>query len=224
MSVKKYSRKKDSTKKLSKNFVVSEFACKDGSDEILIDTKLVSFLQKIRDWAGNSVVITSAYRNPTYNKKIGGASNSYHTKGQAADIVVKGKKPIEVARYAQSINAKGIGCYNDDLFVHIDTRASKSYWYNQSCIPTSTFLETKYKTGNYSVNADVLNVRTGASTSYSCKKFSQLTSNAQKQILKLAGTKVNGYVKSMVCTVTQIKDNWGKTPSGWICLDYCRKI
>ena len=139
MAVKKYSKKKDGTKKLSKNFAVSEFACKDGSDEILIDDKLVTFLQKIRDWAGNSVVITSAYRNPTYNKKVGGASTSYHTKGQAADIVVKGKKPIEVARYAQSINAKGIGCYNDDLFVHIDTRTSKFYWYNQSCTATSTF-------------------------------------------------------------------------------------
>ena len=224
MSVKKYSKKKDSAKKLSKNFSVSEFACKDGSDEILIDNKLVSFLQKIRDWAGNSVLITSAYRNPVYNSKIGGASNSYHTKGQAADIVVNGKKPIEGARFAQSINVKGIGCYNDDLFVHIDTRPTKFYWYNQSCTPTDTFLQSKYKTGNYSVKADVLNIRTGASRSFSCKKFSQLTSDAQKQILKIAGYKVNGYVKSMICTVTQIKDNWGKTPSGWICLDYCQKI
>lgn len=80
----------------------------------------------------------------------------------------------------------------------------------------------KYKTGNYIVTADVLCVRQGAGTSYAKKTFTQLSSDAQKKICALSnGRKVNGYVKGVAFTVVQIKDSWGKTPSGWVCLDYC---
>ena len=60
---KKYSKAKDGNKQLSTNFKVREFACKDGSDAILIDDELVKLLQKIRDHFGKPVVINSAYRN-----------------------------------------------------------------------------------------------------------------------------------------------------------------
>ena len=84
----------------------------------------------------------------------------------------------------------------------------------------------KYKTGNYKVTkATVLNVRKGAGTKYAKKTFSQLTKDAQSKIIKLSGEKCNGYVKGLTCTVSKIKNtNWGKTPSGWICLDYCERI
>ena len=130
MAVKTYSRQKDGTTKLSTNFVVKEFACKDGSDYILIDTELVEVLQKIRDHFGKSVTINSAYRNATYNKKIGGVSNSQHTKGTAADIVVSGAAPEEVAKYTEYIMPEkgGIGLYSS--FVHVDVRTNRSRWTN----------------------------------------------------------------------------------------------
>lgn len=130
MAVKIYSKKNNGSAKLSANFTVKEFACKDGSDKILIDTDLVLTLQKIRDHFGKAVTINSAYRNPNYNKKIGGVSNSQHTKGTAADIVVKGVAPEEVAKYAEYImpNAGGIGLYPS--FVHVDVRAKRSRWTN----------------------------------------------------------------------------------------------
>lgn len=82
-----------------------------------------------------------------------------------------------------------------------------------------------YTCGNYAVAADVLNVRSGAGTQYKIKTFSQFTSNAQKQIKQLCGKKINGYVKNLVCTVSEISAGcWGKTPSGWICLEYCKKV
>lgn len=128
-----YSRKKDGAKTFrisgSKvcNFKVVEFACKDGSDPIKIDADLVISLQQIRDRFG-VVTINSAYRNAEYNKKIGGASRSQHIYGKAADIVVKGQTPLNIARYAERelpyIN--GIGLYKG--FTHIDTRKNKSYW------------------------------------------------------------------------------------------------
>lgn len=223
MSIKTYSKAKDGDKKLSENFKVSEFACKDGSDKILIDTELVKYLQKIRTWAKSPVVITSAYRNPEYNVKVGGVSDSYHTKGMAADIVISGKKPLEVAYFAETAGVKGIGCYNDDLFVHIDTRSTKSFWYNQSGTPASTFSYQAYEAGTYIVRADLLNVRSGPGTSYAAKAFSSLSPNAQQQIMTIEKAKKDGYVCGMTCTVYETENNWGRTPSGWICLDYCMR-
>lgn len=125
-AVKEFSMKRDGNTYISRNFMVSEFRCKDGSDKILIDVDFVrSKLQDIRDHFGVPVTVNSGYRTESYNKKVGGAKKSYHMKGQAFDIVVKGHTPAEVARYAQSLDVKGIIQYNG--FVHVDSREVK-YW------------------------------------------------------------------------------------------------
>ena len=82
----------------------------------------------------------------------------------------------------------------------------------------------KYAIGHYEVTTDVLTVRTGPGTNYDWLRYSQLTSNAQKQIYEKSGSKPNGLVKGVQCDVSEIKSNWGKIPSGWICLDYCKKV
>ena len=90
---------------------------------------------------------------------------------------------------------------------------------------TAPAAKKKYTTGNYKVTkATVLNVRKGAGTKYAKKTFSQLTKDAQKKIKKLAGKNVNGYVRGVTFTVLETADNWGRTPSGWVCLDYCEAI
>lgn len=125
-AVKEFSMKRDGNTYISRNFRVSEFRCKDGSDKILIDVEFVqSKLQDIRDHFGVPVTVNSGYRTESYNKKVGGAKKSYHMKGQAFDIFVKGHTPAEVARYAQSLDVKGIIQYNG--FVHVDSREVK-YW------------------------------------------------------------------------------------------------
>ena len=126
MTVKTYSLKKDGNNKVSTNFRVREFACKDGSDKVLIDTDLVNLLQKIRDYFNKPVKINSAYRTINHNKKVGGATNSYHLKGQASDIQIEGVNPVLVALYAERLNAGGIGVYPN--FVHVDTRKNKYRW------------------------------------------------------------------------------------------------
>ena len=82
----------------------------------------------------------------------------------------------------------------------------------------------KYSNGSYKVNASLLNVRTGPGTNYKAKKYNQLSQNARKQNKALGNAKANGYKKGVICTVTKVNKNWGLTNSGWICLDYCRKI
>lgn len=139
--VKEYSLARDGEMQISKNFKVKEFRCKDGSDKILIDTDFVmNKLQKIRDHFSAPITINSAYRTELYNKKVGGAKSSYHMKGQAFDIVVKGHTTLELARFAQSIGVTGIIQYN--TFVHIDSRPTR-YWArndNGKVIAKSTFI------------------------------------------------------------------------------------
>lgn len=135
--------RKDYKTQLSTNFKSNEFACKGKGccSKVLIDEKLVEHLQKIRTYFGMPVTINSAYRCETHNKSVGGSSGSYHTKGQAADIVVKNVKPAEVAKYAETIGILGIGLYEgkDGNFVHIDTRTKKSFWYGHAQAYRSTF-------------------------------------------------------------------------------------
>ena len=83
---------------------------------------------------------------------------------------------------------------------------------------------SKYTTGRYEVTCDVLTVRTGPSTDYDWLRYSQLTTNAQKQVYEKSGSKPNGLVNGVQCDVSEVSSNWGEIPSGWICLDYCKKI
>jgi len=83
----------------------------------------------------------------------------------------------------------------------------------------------KYSLGDYKVTAAVLNVRSGAGTSYATKTFSQLTAAAQKEIKRLSGGQaIDGFVRGLVFTALEVKNNWGRSPSGWVCLDYCEKV
>jgi len=131
---------------LSKNFKSTEFDCHgDGCCTTTeVDPKLVTYLQTIRDHFGKAVNISSGYRCATHNKSVGGAVGSRHTKGQAADIYINGVTPLEIARYAEQLGILGIGLYETDEdghFVHVDTRATKSFWYGQAQAKRDTFQE-----------------------------------------------------------------------------------
>jgi len=126
IGVQQFSKSRDGAKQLSENFKIKEFACKDGSDKILVDATFVqTHLQDIRSHFNKPVNVNSAYRTPVYNAKVGGAKNSYHMQGRAFDISIKGVTPAEIARYAASIGVPGVIQYN--TFVHVDSRDSK-YW------------------------------------------------------------------------------------------------
>ena len=141
--ISRYSRKRDGQTKLTANFKVSEFACKDGSDEILIADELPQILQKIRDKFGVTT-INSGYRTKEYNTAIGGAKASQHCLGSAADIVVTGASPLAVAWYAETLleGRGGIGLYGG--FTHVDVRAARARWDSTSGseVAVSGFFET----------------------------------------------------------------------------------
>lgn len=130
--------------KVSDHFKSTEFDCHGNSccSQTVVNEKLIEYLEQIRNHFNAPVTITSAYRCPTHNARIGGAVGSRHSKGDAADIHVKGVAPRDVAKYAESIGIMGIGLYetaSDGYFVHIDTRDKKSFWYGQKEAYRSTF-------------------------------------------------------------------------------------
>lgn len=75
--------------------------------------------------------ITSAYRNPRYNRAVRGKIHSYHMQNMACDIKFRGISPYHVAYVARQLRTQGhykggIGKYSG--FVHLDTRGTNVDW------------------------------------------------------------------------------------------------
>lgn len=111
------------------------------------------------------------------------------------------------------------------VHLHLGVKDVSTDKYEDPEIFAKSYAEPKkYSVGTYAVEAVLLNVRSGAGVNCKKKTFLQLTPNAQAQILNINKKKADGLVKGCVCSVSQVKNNWGKIPSGWICLDYCRRV
>ena len=121
---------------MTKNFSKEEFDCSDGSEmNIAIYhnmVKVANQLQILRNYIGKPITVNSAYRSQEYNASIGGAKNSQHIMGRAADIVVKGMSPLAVHTTIELLIEKGdmlqggLGLYKS--FVHYDIRGTKARW------------------------------------------------------------------------------------------------
>lgn len=115
---------------LTKNFSRAEFACK-CCGKIVVEPRLVEALQRLRDLANMPIRVISGYRCKEHNTKVGGAKNSYHTKGVAADIVIDDLSVAQMYRLAEEIEEfhnGGIGAYPDDGFIHVDVRDGRARW------------------------------------------------------------------------------------------------
>ena len=80
------------------------------SEEVRINLRNLvdNCLDVIREKYGKPITISSGYRCPELNKKVGGKETSQHTKGQAADL--KGKNRAENEILFNVI--KELGCYD----------------------------------------------------------------------------------------------------------------
>lgn len=130
-----YSLAQDGHRYLTAHFRVREFACRDGSDTILIHPHLPPLLQAVRDYFAAPVHITSGYRTPAWNQRVGGEKNSYHLRGMAADIRVDGYTPQTVFDTIDhglvpgvDPTQIGLGLYNHQGFVHLDCRGRRARW------------------------------------------------------------------------------------------------
>ena len=125
--------------KLTENFRLSEFKCKDGTDvpeELMEHVQLLADnLQVLREHLGLSIRVISGYRTPEYNRKIGGAARSQHMQAKAADIKITGLSPGEIKEAIESLikDSKmmkgGVGLYK--TFTHYDVRGRNARWHGK---------------------------------------------------------------------------------------------
>ena len=108
---------------LSEFFSRKEFACTCGCGFNTVDAGLLNVLIKVRNHFGRELTVVSACRCATKNGAVGSSSNSWHLKGRAADVKVRGIDPQLVAEAAAQYGATGIKTYEE--CTHIDTRNGK---------------------------------------------------------------------------------------------------
>ena len=105
----------------------------DMPDKVLDNLKMLAVqLEIIRAHFNVPVTINSGYRNLEYNRNIGSKDTSQHVKGTAADIVIQGVSPDEVADAIEFLintgmmKEGGVGRYN--TFTHYDIRGTRARW------------------------------------------------------------------------------------------------
>jgi len=69
-----------------KNFAPAEFMCAGKLVFDNMDADFLLLLDQCRTDAGAPMVITSSYRTPEHNRKVGGARSSMHLQGRAVDV------------------------------------------------------------------------------------------------------------------------------------------
>ena len=94
-----------------------------------MDPKLFIKLYRLQTNLGlrnTEIQIISGYRTPATNNALrrrsrGVASNSYHMKGQAADIRIPSVSLSKIKAAAERLNSGGVGFYPVSNFIHVDT-------------------------------------------------------------------------------------------------------
>ncbi|MBR3594042.1 MAG: hypothetical protein IKL44_05130 [Clostridia bacterium] len=134
MAVKEYSYKKHKNIYCSAHTKVKEMRSKDGSDVVLVSEQLMSKIEELFSALRCSkYVITSGYRTPQYDIKVGGNGRGQHTLGKAVDARFYDQKgkiiPAKiVCCVAQDIGFTGIANISSAYKnVHLDTRSSGRY-------------------------------------------------------------------------------------------------
>lgn len=112
---------------IATHFNLQEFTSPD-TGEVKIDPQVVAVLQLIRYRMGCKVKVTSGYRTPEHNHKVGGALHSLHLEGLAVDVSPEDKNLIKLFEIAAEFEeVKGLGIYKSH--VHIDLRTTKRlFW------------------------------------------------------------------------------------------------
>ena len=113
--------------KLSEHFTSEEFACHCGCGFDQVDLQLIEELERIREAFGNRPIeVVSGCRCLKYNRNVGGARNSQHMLGTAADIRISGVSPqgVQDELKGHYYGRYGIGSYQ--TFTHFDVRSGRA--------------------------------------------------------------------------------------------------
>lgn len=124
--------------KLADNFTLAEMANNAGNPEkpqywfSPASDDFITALQDFRYIVNQRVIINSGYRQPAYNIKIGGTSNSRHIFGQAADIrpLVNFTAIDHIKAWAEALGRSGhrgaINVYKNHEYYHLEINDSQA--------------------------------------------------------------------------------------------------
>lgn len=88
------------------------------------------WMEQVRERLGGRIVYCNSWcRCEQYNAAVGGALNSYHVKGMAVDITVRGLSPAQVWRECKKLQSEGLigGLGKYVSFCHIDRGPRRSW-------------------------------------------------------------------------------------------------
>ncbi len=91
--------------------------------QLLVDRFTLHRLQALRTFAGHPMYITSGYRLPSTNKRVGGHPRSAHMCGRAFDFQIGDKRfSKDILIQASRFGFQGIGvrAHGDQPYMHID--------------------------------------------------------------------------------------------------------
>lgn len=98
-----------------------------GNGSLLVNHDAISKLDEMRRIVGKPFIITSAYRDPLHNARVGGAPRSYHKRGMAFDILLAGHDKDELKVAAMQAGFGGIAFARS--FLHVDTGPRRTWSY-----------------------------------------------------------------------------------------------
>ncbi len=116
------------------NFTWAE-ATKNGTrmptDKSIVENilRIADTMQEIRElYSGRPITVTSWYRDPVSNRRVGGASQSRHLTGGAVDFKVAGVSPSDVQSRLDGWWGTQGGLASASGFTHIDNRGYRARW------------------------------------------------------------------------------------------------
>lgn len=106
-------------------FLASQVATRRGIDNtpsasVLNNLeRLANLLEHVRALVGKPIIISSGYRSPKLNAAVGGAPNSAHLSGLAADINAIGLTPLQLATSIRDSKVPFDQLIHEGTWVHI---------------------------------------------------------------------------------------------------------
>ncbi|MEP2640070.1 D-Ala-D-Ala carboxypeptidase family metallohydrolase [Roseobacter sp.] len=115
----------------AKHFTPREFASK-GNGYVSVSKKMITALDRVRAAVGHPIRITSGYRDPAHNARVGGAKHSRHLISDAVDINLHGLSSLQRHALTWHLLAEGFtsfGTYSRHGFMHADMRPHARIWH-----------------------------------------------------------------------------------------------